>query len=133
MFFEVGRFSKDKWSLCSVSGVWDVPTDRTQLNVNLAQWTQMSKNVVEDYIPFDSLKKIQFPKGAKDAIESSKNLMPVVKPSMGAGSWNSGVDYCVEALFGLPSKCVGGFRYVSELASDGALKLWKQINATGDS
>ena len=59
-------------------GIWDVPTDQTPLNVNLEQWTQLSKSVMEFYLLFDSLKKVQFAKVANDAFESSKNSIPVV-------------------------------------------------------
>merc|ERR1712226_1732320 len=114
-------------------GVWNTPTDRIQLNFPFAQWSRITNNFMEDYVQFDSLKKVQVPlsKDTKEMVKTSASLLPS-RPKLGADDWNSIVDSCIEMLFAMPSNVCSGVCYATGKTRDSVVSAWNQMNSNGN-
>merc|ERR1712226_413562 len=114
-------------------GVWDTPTDRIQLNFPFAQWSRITNNFMEDYVQFDSLKKVQVPlsKDTKEMVKTSASLLPS-RPKLGAENWNSIVANCIEVLFAMPSNVCSGVCYATGKTRDAVVSAWNQMKSNSN-
>merc|ERR1712062_697263 len=111
----------------------DTPTDRIQLNFPFAQWIRITNNFVEDYVQFDSLKKVRVPlsKDTKEMVKTSASLLPS-RPKLGADDWNSIVDNCIEVLFAMPSNVCSGVCYATGKTRDAVVSAWNQMKSNSN-